>query len=171
MKKNDFLREDIDLLLTNELWALKSDQTPIDPEYLLKNMQKITVRMKDIIDTGKLFFYFGEHNCQLCYQEIIEILNKYIEKSGTQNIIVIAEFDNLRNLQYFIKNTKIDAPIYYIQKNVDIVAINAEQPFFFVLDKSFRANFVFIPDKKYNENIEPYLFCVDKFLEEIKKSL
>jgi hypothetical protein len=163
-KKIGFLKEDIDLLLANELWTIKSEQTRIDPEFKLNTLQTDSVNLKDVVGNGKLFFYFSEYDCQLCYQEIIDKLNKYVEMYNTKTVAVIAHFNNLRNFHFFLKNTKIDSPTYYTTKNINLEATNANQPFFFVLDQSFKTKFVFIPYKKYNENIEPYFSIVDDFL-------
>lgn len=169
-KKIKFLNEDIDLLLMNQMWMLKSEQTEINPELTLKilnpsnPLQNKLVKIREVTGEGKLFFYFGEHDCLLCYQEIINILNEYINKSNSKNIVIIADFENLRNLHFFSKNTKIMTSIYYITKSIDLPAIKARQPFFFSLDKSFKTKFLFVPDKKYNKNIETYLLFVDNTL-------
>ena len=162
--KISFLKEDIDLLLQNELQTIKSEQTKINPTFKLYTLQTDSVKIMDVIGKGKLFFYFSEHDCQLCYQEIIDKLNKYIEVSKTKNIAVIAQFNNLRNFLFFKRNTKIEAPIYYTTKKINLEATNTNQPFFFVLDQSFKTKFVFIPNKKYNENIDSYFSFVNDFI-------
>lgn len=165
LQKNiGFLNEDIGILLKNELWAFQSEQKKINPELVLYTSSIDSVKMKNLIGNGKLVFYFGEYSCQECYQKIISKLNRYIETSHSKNIVVIAHFENFRNFHFFVKNTTIKAPIYYISKKLDLAVENSLQPFLFVLYDSFKTDYVLIPYKKYDKNIESYFDVADHSL-------
>jgi len=159
-----FLKEEIKLLQTNEFWAMQSEQEKINPELKLHSLQKDSCRFKDIVGSGKIILCFDEHDCDLCYKEIISKINQYIENFGSKNVIIIAHYTNARSFYYFVQNTKINVPIYYTTEGTGLTVTNAVQPFFFVMDSSFKAKYVFVPDKKYNENIETYFQFTDRHL-------
>lgn len=160
-RKINFLYEDIDLLQKNEFFMIKSEYAKINPNFQITTLDNNKKKIKDITGSGKLVFYFSEKYCSLCYKTIIKKINHYSDSTRTQNIIVLAEFENLRNFHFFLKDTKIKIPIYYTQKQLNIKATEAKQPFFFVLDKAYEAKYLFIPDKKYDKYIEDYLSFID----------
>lgn len=169
-KEITYLNTDIDNLLANQMLMIKSEQMSLNPELeltipvLSEAIQKNKTTIKKIVGNGKLFFYFDEHYCSLCYKEIIEKVNQYVNSQGSETINIIANFSNLRNFVFFLKNTEIKVPVYYISESVNIIATEANQPFFFVLDSDLKVRSCYIPDKKYNKNVEEYITSTSNYL-------
>jgi hypothetical protein len=144
-----FLNEDISQILNNEELAIQSEHSFVNPNKLVYTTKNDSVYLKDIvIKRGKLVFYYSDQYCDICYKNLLKHINNYIIFSGTKNIIVIAEYENLRNFYYFLKDNKIYAKIYLTNKGLEFPAQIGKQPFFFMLDESFKAKYVYVPHKK-----------------------
>jgi hypothetical protein len=161
----EFLKEDIAEILNNEELEIESESFPVNPGILLLTINNDSVLLKDIIkNSGKLVFYYSDQYCDLCYRELLKVLNNYIIKSGSGNIIVLAEIEDPRSSYYLLKNNDIKTDIYLITKDIGFPAQAGKKPFFFMIDKSFSAKYVYIPYKKYLKNVETYISTIDKFL-------
>lgn len=167
-KEVTFKQSDIDQLLSNQILMIKSAEIRLDHklEFTIPTFSESPrkVSVDSAVGNGKLFFYFDEHYCLLCYKEIISKINQHVVQYGTDNIAIIANFSNMRNLLFFLKNTEVKVPVYYVTNSINIYATNANQPFFFVLDKSLLPKFVYIPDKKYNDNVNDYISFIVEYL-------
>lgn len=163
-----FKQSDIDQLLSNQILMIKSAEIRLDHklEFAIPTFSESSrkVSADSVVGNGKLFFYFDEQYCLLCYKEIISKINQHVVQYGTDNIAIIANFSNMRNLLFFLKNTEVKVPVYYVTNSININATNANQPFFFFLDKSFLPRFVYIPDKKYNDDVSDYISFIDDYL-------
>jgi hypothetical protein len=162
-----FLKDDISQILINEDLAFKSLHFTVNPKTMLITNLNDSLHLEDIIkNDGKLVFYYGDQYCELCYKELINLINKYINKTGTKNIIVLAEYENARNLYFFLKNNEIKTDVYFLPKGIDLPVQKEKKPFFFMLDNSFKTNFVYVPHKQYLNHIDNYFGAMDRYLNE-----
>jgi hypothetical protein len=143
----------------------KSEYSVIDPLTQLITIRNDTVLLKELVrKKGKLILYYSEQYCDICYKNLLRHINDYITNTGTKNIIILAEYENPRNFNYFINHNEIRAKIYLTHKGIIFPSQKGNQPFFFMLDNSFLAKYVNVPNKKYLKNIDLYLRTVDEYI-------
>lgn len=137
--------------------AFKTDFISMDSSVPLLTTRGEHILLKDLIKgQGKIVFYFGDQYCELCYQEILDLINNYLKETQTENIIVFAEYSNYRNLRYFLSNYNIQTEVYYISENLMLPAQTGKNPFFFIIDSNFKVQLVYIPNKKYLSKLNNY---------------
>lgn len=163
-ESNGYLKEDINTILKNEYSQLKTEDTKLNPNIMLINKENETVCLKDIVGNGKIIIYYGDTYCNVCYEMILSYINKHIDRTKSNNIIMIAEIENMRTKSFFIKNTKLKSNIYFSTTGLNLYAQKGQKPFFFLIDQSFTAKLVFVPDKKYTTNIEYFLTKTDSII-------
>ncbi|MCX6327678.1 MAG: hypothetical protein NT144_13660 [Bacteroidia bacterium] len=161
-KEVGYLNEDISQILENGKLMIQSEYSAIDPLTLLITTRNDTICLKDLVTKkGKLILFYNEQYCDLCFKNLLQHVNDYIANTGTQNLILIAKYENQRAFNYFIKHNDIKAEIYLSHNELDF---SGNQPFFFMLDNSFLAKYVNVPNKKYLNNIDLYLRTVDEYI-------
>jgi hypothetical protein len=161
----EYLKDDINQILNNEAREIESENYKVDPEKLLSTLSFESVKIKDIIKkNGNLVFYFGDNYCEDCYRQMIELISNYISKTGTNNIVIMAEYANPRSIKYLLKDFDIKTDIFVVPGGLDIPARSGKKAFFFVIDGTYLVRHVYIPYKKYLDNFETFLIAVDTYL-------
>jgi hypothetical protein len=165
VSENEFLNDDISQILDNEELTIKFDNFTLNPNLLLYTTKNDTVVINDLLTKrGKLVFYYSDQYCDMCYKNLLKQVNNFITYSGTKNIIVLAEYKNLRDFHYFLKDNEIKAEIYLISVNIGFPDQTIKQPFFFMIDQSLKVKYFYAPYKKYLRNVNKYLSIVDDYL-------
>jgi len=160
------LEDDINKLLSNDSLKFLSEQQVIDKNIRLESINGEELLLQDIItDKSKLIFMFSELNCISCYEKIINDLNRHINVIGKENVLILAYYSNPRELYAFMRVNQIKCKVYNIEsKSLGLMIDNENIPYLFLLDSSFKTNFMFIPDKKYTKLTEAYLNWIKKQL-------
>lgn len=103
----------------------------------------------DVISPPTLIFYIPELACNSCYEEHYSNLYKTIEKIGKDNILILANYENERDLYSFVRSQGIEVEVYNLNmQNLGIKAEITNDPFFFLIDEDGIIRHVFILDKK-----------------------
>ncbi len=117
--------------------SLKSNGTPIDKELLIKNHEGEEFVLNNKITSKKLVFRYGELHCDVCVDEQVKSLKKYKEKIGSDNIIILADYNSIKNLILFKRLNSIELPIYRLSEKFNLELEKKEVPYFFVIDDNF----------------------------------
>ena len=158
----------------NESDELHSYMVNFTTNILNSNIQLDSVMIKDslsnIIPLKKAFnngqkqilvCRFSKMHCESCVNFSIQILRKWIDSIGMENVMFLGNYPNNRIFNRTKSLYGIQDMIVY---NTSVLQIPAEElgyPYFFVLDNSLRISNVFVPDKatpnitnKYLKNIQ-----------------
>lgn len=135
----------------------KSNGSTISEQLVLKNYRGEEFIINDILSSEKLVFRYSELHCDVCVDEQIKSLKKYKEKIGSDNILILADYNNIKNLALFKRLNSIELPIFKLSKKLNLELDEKDFPYFFVIDSSFIARDFFIPIKEINGYTDNYL--------------
>jgi len=111
-----------------------------------------------LADGNKIVFRYFNKNCLSCYGEIISTFTKFIDVNNSNRFIVLSDIYNSINIKYFIRNTKIDCPVFSNRTlNLHIPCEELEMPYCFVLDSNLNVSMSFILRQKNIELFKEYL--------------
>lgn len=89
----------------------KSNGTFINKELSLKNHKGKEFVLNDELTSKKLVFRYSELHCDVCVDEQVKSLKKYKEKIGNDNILILADYSNIKNLILFKRLNSIELPM------------------------------------------------------------
>jgi len=151
----------LNLLQYEKIIRLKRDSNELFTENSqLNNISVITlkntsIKLNSIIKKQKLVYRFSNRSCQTCVENDLKILRTLADTIGIDNIIILGNFDNIKNLIIYIKNEEIPFDCYNysdvlnlpIEKN----SIN-DSPCFFVLSNNLKVDFAHTSSPNYSIN-------------------
>lgn len=112
-----------------------------------------------------LFFRVPRYSCPVCVNREIKAMKNLSDSiHGSNRMIVLTAYENLRDYFVFLKSYQLDIPFYNVP-NLDIPSENQEHPFFFMLDCNNSIQNVFFPLQQdesysatyYNSVVQRYL--------------
>jgi hypothetical protein len=116
--------------------------------------------INDIIDKNTMLVLFlSELNCESCYEKEFSNITAqaFVPK---EKIIIIGAFQNKRTFLAFIQKYKdLNISLYYVdinKKQIDPL-LKVESPIYFLIDRSYKTNLVFIPNRYKTNKTEVYL--------------
>lgn len=141
-----FINHQASLLLNLSLTTEFQSNT-IDKNIFLFDENERKVDFQQLVN-GKpiLIFKYSSLNCNVCVDEQISVLKQVSSKIGSNNIVLITDYNTPRELINFVRMNQIDFRIYNL-RNVEFTSIDKSLPFYFLLDKSFTLKKLFIPIK------------------------
>ncbi len=86
-------------------------------------------------DKPILIFRYTDINCNTCYEEEINRINKIFDENKS-NIIILCSYKVKRDFLTFKKLNKIRIPIYRVPDNFDKNIDNIMSPFYILLQKN-----------------------------------
>lgn len=137
--------------------SLKNNNTLIKNDLEIIDEKGKSFLLKDILPFPKLIFRYSELHCDVCVDQQIKTLKLFKEKIGSDNIIVLANYELLKNLILFKRLNALDIPVYKLSGRMNLELEENDTPYFFILDKNNVANDFFIPIKEINNYTYRYL--------------
>lgn len=114
--------------------------------------------LKDIIKSTKLIFRYSELNCDVCVDKQFEALNKYIDIYGSENILILSQYNKLRNLNIFKRINNIKLSVFNLATIISNMEIEkAGLPYFFIIDSHLTTKDFFIPIKEIDNYTHSFL--------------
>lgn len=136
---------------------LKYNDYKISDELNLIDEKGNIFRIKEKLNTKKIIFRYSELQCNVCVEKQIQSLKRYKDKIGVDNILIIADYSNFRNLIVFKKINSLDIPVYNLSKKMSLEIEKKDIPYFFIADNSLVAKDYFIPIKEIKNYTDNYL--------------
>ena len=136
---------------------LKYNDTKISEKLILTDEKGTEYKIKEKLNTKKIVFRYSELQCNVCVEKQIESLKKYKDKIGIDNILILADYSNYRNLILFKRMNSLDIPVYNLSKKLSLELEKKDLPYFFILDNSLIAKDYFIPIKEIKNYTDNYL--------------
>jgi len=171
---NEYLSNDIEVKNTElntlkyvRTWQLNSEHYKFDGCLKLLDEMGDYRNMNEIVEQTMFIYRFFESFCIGCIENDVEILKSLSEEIGTENIIIISDYNTVNKLISFKEYYGFEFQIYSC---VDPITIPIEQkfeetPYFFVLNPNLRTSFVWITDPE-NEFNFPYFQRIRDFFVE-----
>ena len=115
------------------------------------------MRTKDGVDikfidriAGKprIVIYYPTNGCQTCIGQELEIINKLNVKFREEDIILIGNYSNIRNLYVFIKNNNIGFDVF--SASIEGFIPNADKintSIIFVVDENLKVKYSHVQEK------------------------
>lgn len=128
--------------------ALKSIEIKNDTVYDIENKPFL---LKQLLDNDtKLIFKFSESNCSLCIDHSLRYIEKYQNKIGVANIIIIGDFFNRKSFLVFSKlNPLIQSKVYKLNKEVlELPIDDLNKPYLFSANPFLEIDLFFVPLKE-----------------------
>lgn len=136
---------------------LKYNDTRISKELILTDEKGVEYSIKDKLNTKKIVFRYSELQCNVCVEKQIGSLKKYKDKIGIDNILILADYSNYRNLILFKRMNSLDIPVYNLSEKMSLELEKKDLPYFFIADNSLIAKDYFIPIKEIKNYTDNYL--------------
>ncbi|WP_147679226.1 hypothetical protein [Algibacter pacificus] len=162
-KENVNKNEAKNTYLTNNLFVNYKYSDLKTKDIFLENEQDAKVKLSSLVkDNNTLVFRFTELNCNLCYDAVFKVLEKF----KNEKILIISSFKTKRDFHLFKEDLNLGNKIniynnssFDFNKNLD----NFHVPYFFILNQSMRLSNIFMPEKKDPNTIVKYIdLCLSK---------
>lgn len=147
-----------ELLINNIGLQFQSDGLYLDKNAKLITIDEDTIIISDILNkTPKVFYYYSELSCSVCFEEELRNLENASEKIGKENIILLVSFRKLRDITALIRIHQIDFKLYNLNfRPIGIPVEDYNVPFVFLADNTYKINHLFIPSKEINNLSDMY---------------
>lgn len=124
---------------------------------LLNNNQK-KVKLSSLVGgKEKLVFKFSPSNCSTCIQSGFAALRKIAKNISNDQIIIITDKTNRREIRALANSMNLDYPIYLADdKDFNNILQKENIPFTFIIDKDLRMKDLFIPMKELPDYSDMY---------------
>lgn len=130
----------------------------------LKDYQGKVVRLSDVLGNDKkLFVRYTQENCGSCVDFILPFVRNLSDSIGADKVIFLASYDSNHLLKIFKKTNKLQNPIFNLETGKLKLPIELKnQPYLFLMDKSMKAELVFIPLKAIPQMTKDYFSVLQK---------
>lgn len=127
-------------------------------DIVLLNSSLEKVRLSSLVGgKEKLVFKFSPSNCFTCIQSGFTALRKIVKNISNDQIIIIADKANRREIRALANSMHLDYPIYLADdKDFNTILQKENIPFTFVIDKELRMRDLFIPMKELPDYSDMY---------------
>ena len=139
----------VEMLLNNIYYQGESEGAVMDGA-LQTESESGDVSSLAALVSGKplLFLRYSQLNCNLCVDHSLNYLKTIADSIGSDNIVILASYNTMRELALFKRVNQIRFPVYRIEDNsLGIPADKYSFPFLFITNKSLTATHLHIPDK------------------------
>ena len=147
------------ILINREINILRNIGLQINIEQNVKDEQGNKISVAELLNgSHKIIFRYSELNCNLCIEEEIQILQKYINDIGFDNILFFSTYNSTRDLFLFKRINQLqNYRIYNLkeeQLNIPIDRLNI--PYVFLIDSSGNIVMLNIPEETKPEFSEQF---------------
>lgn len=122
----------------------KTSENLLLDNFSIITTKKSSIKLKTIINKPKLIYRFSNFSCNPCVENDFKILDTLSTVIGSEQIIIIANFENIKDLIIYKNNKKLPYKYYNYNSIIDLPIekklIN-HSPFFLILDEQLRVKF------------------------------
>ena len=147
-----------ELVKNREALQLRSGALSIKSDVELKDEDGKTVSLLKIAgQKPKLVFRYSELNCRVCIDAEVKWLKNKAKDIGSDNILILASYENPRNLYLFKRLHQLNIHVYnLLDSDLGLPIEKRNIPFLFVLDKNWTSDLLFVPEKTMPELSKSY---------------
>ncbi len=170
-KETNVLRDK--LILNNLFFQMESEGAALDGSLMLESESGEIFCLAEIVSAKPmLFLRYSELHCNMCVDHGLNYLKALADSVGSENIAILASYNNIRELAVFIRINQIPCRVYRIpEEGTGLPAENHGFPYLFMTDNSLRARHFHVPNKDIPELTGIFLSVVPQLYREMKMSL
>ncbi|NQU81976.1 MAG: hypothetical protein HQ543_10690 [Bacteroidetes bacterium] len=147
------------VLINRELNTIRNIGLQINIKLKVEDEKGNKISIAELLNNNiKVIFRYSELNCSLCIEEEIQILHKYINNIGIENILFFSTYHSTRDLFLFKRINKLqNFKIYNLkeeQLNIPVDRLNI--PYVLLVDSSGNIVMINIPEKTKPEFSEQF---------------
>lgn len=136
--QNDDLLQSISLMFDYQYGSIDKNIFFLD-----ENNNKISIKQV-IRERPMLVFKYSTLSCNVCINEQISLLKKTSKEIGSENILILADYNSPRDLSRFLRMNQIDFRVLN-QGGIELTTIDKRMPYYFILDVSLSLKNLYIP--------------------------
>ncbi len=142
-----------------------SDYQIMDNIYLT-DIEGDSIQISQLLETPKFVYRFSCQSCFTCVEEDLKQIIQFGDIIGYQNIIIIADYENVRSLASIKNKYNIKSPIYIYKNRINLM-VEAESEseratFYFIIDSTLCVKLVFLSES-YTEFENLYLKRIEQY--------
>src|SRR5690554_5240534 len=135
----------------------RSNGLKIDKKVAVVNLEGVTIPFSEIIDSNIRILKFSESNCSDCTQQNIQRVLDMMDAELPNNLIMLGEFSNLREVRIFTQMFELKWPVYYLPSSLDLPIDVIDEPYFFEVDENLSCSNFQIAAIESTELVKSYL--------------
>lgn len=136
--------------------SLRVNEAIIDKNVTLYNLSGTELSLTQLnIERPNIIFSYTILQCDVCIDAIIESLKKVEHVIGKNRIAILASYEKKREAALFLSNHNIAIPFYLINFQ-NLLNVQIDDPFLFVLDRDNIARYIFVPHEGFTEITKIY---------------
>ena len=144
--------------------SLVTEDIHINLNTVVKTLNNEDIYFNQILDKKpKLFFIFSDISCPPCVELEIDRLKEIAKIIGSENIILLASYRNVRHLKFLKQKKNLSVKMYCINDEcLSLPKVMKNIPLLFILDSNENTKLIFIPEKTIPELSLQYYEIVRK---------
>ena len=158
-EKNKIVSDKLNSLQNKYFLEIHDNYHQINPEMKISNSSEDTLLLKDIIsENPKLFFYFSGLTCESCVEAELLRLKEKVKDIDSENIILLAAYENIRSLFLLCKANGANYLSYIIHEDSFELNDDKQQlPYYFIMMDDLWMKDFFVIDQNAPEITDKYL--------------
>jgi|SRR5690554_3616021 len=114
----------------------RSNGFKIDKHVTVVNMEGEIIPIREFIKGNVRILKFSESNCTDCMKQSFERVLDMMDAELPDNLILLGEFSNLREVRIFSQMFKLNWPVYYLSSSLELPIDVIDEPYFFEVDEN-----------------------------------
>lgn len=146
------------ILENNSLFQFKYNDRILS-DFIIMDVNNTPHNLSSIFngDEFKLILKVSNKNCTPCIDIELENLYRMSERIGMNKIIVLCEYDNIREFSAYFKTFQYPFACFYTESgNFHDILEQENVPFVFIMDRNLRIRNLFIPSKDLTDYSNTY---------------
>jgi len=116
-----------------------------------------SILLRELMQKGlRLVLYYSEVNCRTCINENLEKIKALAEAVGEEHILILASGGRRQDIQQIKRLNRFASDVLFQTGKLLLPFEMESAPLLFLLDDSFRASSVFLPDKEHRKSTDYY---------------
>lgn len=144
------------LLLDNSMLCYTYNGVQL-PDFLLYDEHNNAFRLSQLLTNKyKLIVRFSYLHCSSCVDDLFRNLDKMIDKFPIDDVLIIAEYSNLRAFLAFKKSFSLPYPIYWVAEGEADILKDENMPYVCIMNEERIIRNIMIPMKEVPSHSDRY---------------
>lgn len=148
---------------------IMEERIVIPDKYRLTDLQGNVFCIKEILSSPKIAVIFHESFCGDCIAEQINVLHSSVDNLQ-EKVIGFATYSNIRKIKILFKQYDVKFPVYFVPySDSDLIFgdnNSHNQPYYFYIDHTLSARYVFHPNVYYPKVTTDYLAMCSNLIDD-----
>src|SRR5690554_1500901 len=138
-------------------YETRSSGLKIDKKVTVVNMGGESIPIREIVGDNTQVLKFTESNCSSCMRQSFQRVLDMMDAEMPDNLILLGEFRNLRDVRIFTQMFELKWPVYYLPGSLELPIDLIEEPYLFEVDENLTCSNFQIAASESSELVKSYL--------------